>query len=138
MAHYILDAAGFIASIYDGPGTPAHSTQIAPPADAAIPHQFVNGQWKISAIDQRITRLAFINRFKMEEWIKLDTAAESVPTIKYFLMQVNAARYIDLGREDVQMGVHLLAANGMLTEARATEILGAPILQVERLDPVAF
>ena len=84
--------------------------------------------------DHRITQLAFINRFTMEEWIAIDAATATVPTIKYFVTKVNAARYIDLMRAEVRNGVQLLVANGLVTAARAAEILDSPILAIERLD----
>lgn len=138
MVQYLYDESGRHTGVLHGMAKQENSTLIAPPEPDGIEYRFTNGEWAPLQADKRITRLAFINRFTMDEWIALDTASASVPTIKYFLMQVNAARYIDLGRDDVKMGVHLLAANGMLGQARASEILDTPILQLERVDLVSL
>lgn len=138
MLQYLYDETGRHIGVLEGMSKQANSTLIPPPFEEGIEFRFQGGEWKRPESDKRITRLAFIKRFTMEEWTTLESAAPTVPTIRWFLTLVNAARYIDLGREDVQAGVHLLAANGMLTQTRGTEILDTPITQVERIELVTL
>lgn len=84
------------------------------------------------APDMRITRLAFLNRFLMEERISIRTAASSDPVVADFLSLVDAASWIDLGRTDTQQGIGLLVAKNMLSQSRGDEILTTPINPMER------
>jgi hypothetical protein len=99
---------------------------ICPPPPVDTPQPVV--------VDDRITRLAFINRFTMDEWIAIDAGTANVPTLKYFIAKVNAARYIELGRLETRNGVKLIEANGLIAAGRVAEILDAPIRDIERLD----
>lgn len=138
-AQYIFDqTTGLLTGVFYGMPQQANGTFIAPPPqEDGVAFRFVDGEWKRPAIDKRITRLAFLNRFTMEEWIQIDTARATVPAVKYFMTKVEAARHIDLGLEEVRIGARLIAATGLLTEARLVEILEAPILPAERLESAA-
>ena len=91
---------------------------------------------QMSSSDQRITRLAFLNRFTDDEAIQLDLASQGstveAATIRRYLSKVNAATFIDLGREDTVEAVTGLEAAGLLEPGRADVILGADIQEIER------
>lgn len=80
-----------------------------------------------------ITRLAFRNRFTLAEKAALYTAAASPQglPIKIYLDDLSAATFIDLSRQDTIVGIQTLAAIGVLTNARAQEILTTPPTLIE-------
>ena len=79
----------------------------------------------------QITRLAFLSRFTDEEAVALDLASigatVEAAALRRYLSKVNAATFIDLGREDTRAGVLALEQMDILGEGRALEILDAPI-----------
>ena len=83
----------------------------------------------------QITRLAFLSRFTDEEAIAIDLASigatVEAAALRLYMAKVNAASFIDLNSQDTINGVNTLAAVGILTEERATEILTAPVQQHE-------
>lgn len=95
---------------------------------------------------QRITRLAFRNRFTQGEKVMLEMAALDDPaapmaqrqqaaTMRSYLADVNAATFIDLDRDDTRAGVQALEAAGLLASGRALEILDAPVQPHEKPAP---
>ena len=74
----------------------------------------------------RITKLAFRNRFTPAEKNALYTAAKSNVDIQIYLDDVNAATFIDLQRADTRDNVHALEAAGLIAAGRAAEILDTP------------
>lgn len=72
-----------------------------------------------------ITRLAFRNRFTMSEKAVLYTAAATPQGVglKVYLDDLAAATFVDLSRADTIASVNYLATLGIITSARATEIL---------------
>ena len=91
---------------------------------------------------QRITRLAFRNRFTLAEKTALELAALDNPsapmpervqaaTLRAYLADVVAATFIDLARPDTRAGVQMLEAAGLLAEGRALVILDAEITPEE-------
>ena len=92
---------------------------------------------------QRITRLAFRNRFTLAEKTALELAALDNPsapmpervqaaTLRAYLADVVAATFIDLARPDTRAGVQMLEAAGLLAAGRVLEILDAEITPEER------
>jgi hypothetical protein len=77
-----------------------------------------------------ITKLAFRQRFTMPELIGILAAISAGGTEGYILqvMQENlsVATFIDLSRSDTQAAVQQLVSFGLLTQARATQILTTP------------
>ena len=69
------------------------------------------------------TRLDFMNRFSMEELAGIYTAAKSEVLVEVFLDKLKLAEHVDLADPNTVAGVNALAASGLLTEARAGEIL---------------
>lgn len=77
------------------------------------------GEW----IDNpsRMTKLSFLNRFTMVERIAIRSSTDP---IVYDIMQLfDAAEYISLTDTNTMQGIGYLATIGILTGARATEIL---------------
>lgn len=87
------------------------------------------------AIQTLITRLAFLSRFTDAEAIALDLASigatVQAATLRRYMSKVNAAAFIDLGREDTRAGVLALESMGILAAGRALEILDTPVLPQE-------
>lgn len=75
----------------------------------------------------RITKLAFRNRFTPAEKNALYTAAKSSVDIQIYLDDVSAATFIDLQRADTRANVQALETAGLLAAGRAMQILDAPI-----------
>ena len=93
-----------------------------------------------------ITRLAFFNRFTVTEQITLEIGSVDNPNasmaqrqleamLRVFMRNVNSSTYIDLDRADVVQGVNTLATYGLITAARATEILTAVVKPEEVYHP---
>jgi len=72
-----------------------------------------------------ISRLAFRNRFTMQEKITLYTAAVQDPEIQIWLDDISTAEYVDLDSANTIMGLQSLISMGMLSESRMNEILNA-------------
>lgn len=76
---------------------------------------------------QKITTLAFLNRFADAEAIALDLASigatQDAAAIRRYVSKVNAATFIDLQDQQTRNGILALISAGLLTQARATEIL---------------
>ena len=71
----------------------------------------------------RLTRLEFRNQFTMAEKQALYTAAQSSVDIQIFLDDVNAAEYVETTDQLTIDGLGALVSEGLLTQARADEIL---------------
>lgn len=72
-----------------------------------------------------ITRLAFRNRFTAAEKTTIYTLAgttQGVP-LRIFLDDLLSSTFIDLTREDTTIGIDALVSIGILTPARAVQIL---------------
>ena len=100
----------------------------------------------VLALDTRITRLAFRNRFTSAEKVMLELAALDDPAapmaqrqqaaaIRVHLADVVASTFIDLAAQETRAGVLALEAGGLLTEGRTLEILDAPVEAHERPTP---
>lgn len=119
---------------------------IAAPADfdvTRLGEYRYEGGALVLAPDTRITRLAFRNRFTSAEKMALELAALDDPAatlaqrqqaaaIRVYLSDMNAATFIDLGRDDTRAGVQALEAGGLIGTGRALEILDAPVEAHER------
>ena len=92
---------------------------------------------------QRITRLAFRNRFTQAEKVTMEIAALDNPAatmpqrqqaaaLRANLADTAAATFIDLLRPDTRTGVLSLEAGGLLAAGRALEILDTPVQPEER------
>lgn len=81
---------------------------------------------KVEEPKTKITRLAFRNRFSLEEKTLLYTTAKTNIQIQIYLDDVNAATYIDLSRPDTRFGVITLENIGIIAPGRAAQILDTP------------
>ena len=92
---------------------------------------------------QRITRLAFRNRFTAAEKVALEIAALDNPAaamparaqaaaLRANQADLAAATFVDLQRADTRAGVQMLEAAGLLAAGRVLEILDAEITPEER------
>jgi hypothetical protein len=70
-----------------------------------------------------ITKLAFMDRFTMEELAGIYTAAKTEVMIEVFLDKLKLATEINLSDANTIVGVNALATAGLLTTDRAAEIL---------------
>jgi hypothetical protein len=70
-----------------------------------------------------LTKLAFMNRFTMDELVAIYTAAKTEVMVEVFLDKLKLAEEVDLSDPHTITGVQSLAASGLLTEARAQEVL---------------
>ena len=70
-----------------------------------------------------ITRLAFMNRFTMEELLAVYTAAKTEVMVEVFLDKLKLAEHVDVTDPQTIAGLQALAASGLLTEARVQEVL---------------
>jgi len=70
-----------------------------------------------------ITKLAFMNRFTMEELAAIYTAAKTEVMVEVFMDRLKLAEYVDVTDPQTRAGLQALAASGLLTEARVQEIL---------------
>ncbi len=70
-----------------------------------------------------LTKLAFMNRFTMEELAAIYTAAKTEVMVEVFLDKLKLAEHVDITDPQTTAGLQALAASGLLTEARMQELL---------------
>ena len=70
-----------------------------------------------------LTKLAFMNRFTMEELAAIYTAAKTEVMVELFLDKLKLAEHVDVTDPQTTAGLQALAASGLLTEARVQEVL---------------
>lgn len=74
-------------------------------------------------LHQPLTKLAFMNRFTMEELAGIYTAAKSEVMVEVFLDKLKLAEDVDISDANTQLGIQRLVASGLLGAERAAEIL---------------
>lgn len=72
---------------------------------------------------QPLTKLAFMNRFTMEELAGIYTAAKSEVMVEVFLDKLKLAEDVDISDANTRAGIQMLVASGLLGAERAAEIL---------------
>ncbi|MDN4056345.1 hypothetical protein QPK32_25080 [Massilia sp. YIM B02763] len=94
MTAWILDAAGFVTGLFDGPGQPANSVTIQPPQNAAQPLRFVNGAWLIQQPPgpPTVGPNEFYFLWTMDEQIAIDKLRETDDGIKLFMRRLDDPR----------------------------------------------
>ncbi|MBM3273243.1 hypothetical protein FJY94_08415 [Candidatus Kaiserbacteria bacterium] len=70
-----------------------------------------------------ITQLAFMNRFTLEELAAIYTAAKTDVMVEVFLDKLKLAEAVNLNDAQTIAGLQILAASGLLTEARGQAVL---------------
>lgn len=79
-----------------------------------------------------ITKVAFRFRITDAEYAAILAAAKTDPDVQVWVETFNMVSQIDLDNSRTKDGVATLVAKSLLTEARATEILTAPVQPSER------
>jgi len=82
--------------------------------------------------DMRVTRLAFLQRFTLQERMTVRAARSTDPVVEDFMAMVDAATFIDLARPDTEDGVGYLVTKNHITADRAGVVLTAPVQDNER------
>ncbi|MFN4149287.1 MAG: hypothetical protein ACK4E4_07055, partial [Rhodocyclaceae bacterium] len=72
-----------------------------------------------------LTKLAFMNRFTMEELAAIYAAAKTDVRVEVWMDKLKLAEFIDLADTRTQDGVNNLEAAGLIAEGRAAEILAS-------------
>lgn len=122
-------------------------TDIIWDSGAPLPSQQTLDEWiaaNANNTDNRITVLAFRNRFTQEEKISIDLASIDNPTapletrvlsasLRVALADLATATFIDLSDPRTIAIIQALAQNNIITAERGDEILNTPILPIERL-----
>lgn len=91
---------------------------------------------------RKITVLAFRNRFTKTEKIMIEMASLDDPSgtiqqrqlaaaLRVDMQDSNSAAFIDLDRPDTRAGITTLETYQLIATGRATQILDAPVLDVE-------
>lgn len=70
-----------------------------------------------------LTKLAFMNRFTLDELAAIYTAAKTEVMVEVFLDKFKLAEHVDVTDAHTVAGLQTLAANGLLTAARVQELL---------------
>lgn len=74
-------------------------------------------------LPQVITKLAFMNRFTMDELAAIYTAAKTEVMVEVFLDKLKLAEEVNLADTQTIGGLQALAASGLLLDARVQDIL---------------
>lgn len=101
--------------------------------------EYKNGVFNIpvgATVERRITKLAFMSRMRSTELGHIYTIANTQGhplqiNFQIFRDMLMAATFIDLARADTIANVGALVTAGILTTARAQEILTAPVQRHE-------
>ena len=75
-------------------------------------------------LNRFITKLAFLNKFTMQERIIISSTRKTDPIVEDIMTLLDIAEEINLDDKDTQQGVAYLVSIGLITEQRAQEILG--------------
>ena len=79
-----------------------------------------------------ITKIAMATRFTDAEYVGVLSAAKTDVEVEAWLSKFNMASQINLEDPRTFAGIDLLVTKNLLTQARATEILTAPVQPNER------
>jgi hypothetical protein len=94
--------------------------------DSVRPGDIHNGDGTFTHVPRQRTQLTvleFRHQFTMAEKQALYAAAETDPVVKMILDDLAVASYIETTDQDTVDSVNYLASTGIITAARATEIL---------------
>lgn len=139
-------AKGFPTVQVHAPGLGDVYEDIVWDAGAPLPSKETLDEWIAAnpvSPDRRITVLAFRNRFTQAEKVTLDLASIDNPSasmqqrqlsaaLRVMQQDLNTATFIDLSRADTIAGVNSLETYGIIGAGRASQILNAPIQEIER------
>lgn len=92
---------------------------------------YAESVWASIQRPNKITQLAFLNRFTDDEAVDIDLASvgntREAALIRRYLQKVGAATYIDLSRVDLSEDLQKLVLFNILTQERVSQILTSPI-----------
>lgn len=77
----------------------------------------------VRASPKRITRLEFMNRFTVDERMRIRVAAQTSQQLEDYMELMKLATFIDVTRADTIAGVNQLETLGLIAAGRAAEIL---------------
>ena len=77
-----------------------------------------------------VTKLAFLNRFTVDETAAILSASDSTPAIRVYLFKLQVAADIDLCNPDTIAGVQQLETAGLIAANRAAEILAVKRVRI--------
>jgi len=107
------------------------------PAHVTIYDKYDNGNFSVGNFEpvakevRKVTVLGFLRRFTDAEAIAIDLgsigATVQAASLRRYVAMVNAAKFVDLDRQDTRNGVLALVGAGILTQERADVILDGPI-----------
>jgi hypothetical protein len=81
---------------------------------------------------RKITKLGLRRRLTFTELCVLTTAAKSIVQVEALMGNLSVSTFIDLNRADTVAGFGMLVSLGLLTSARANEILSAEVKEDEK------
>ena len=82
--------------------------------------------------DTRLTPMAFVRRFGLQEEMALRQLAKTDIVVESLLSSLYLVEYVDLLDERVITGLQYLVTNGVITQERADEILKLPVQPFEK------
>jgi hypothetical protein len=75
------------------------------------------------AASKRMTTLEFMELFTDDEWVGVLDAAKVSSLVNLFVMKMTQAEFMDLNYQGTIDGINGLVSAGLLTQARADEVL---------------
>lgn len=79
--------------------------------------------WRDQYAVDRVTSGAFVLRFTQAEYDAISTAAQTDPAVAGFMQRVNESPFVWLGSAEVQQAMAYVVSLGLVTQARADEVL---------------
>jgi len=108
-------------------------------ADESFVQQYYPGRWVLVGpkpppppLPPVITKIAMITRFTDEEYTGILSAAKTDVEVQGWLDRFYAANNINLQDSRTISGMNMMVSKNLLTQARADEILNAPVQPGER------
>lgn len=142
MAHYILNAAGFVIGTFDGDGAPPGGANTPPPEGAALPLQFLDGAWVMAPVPVTpptwvdapaeywwIDVGPFFDRFG-DKAIVITSSEDSV--VRGLLTLITPRKFIDLKRPDLPGLLDILVTKELIAQDDVARILTTPTTEAER------
>jgi hypothetical protein len=109
-------------------------------ADQPFVDQYYPGRWVLVGPEPElivplpliITKVAMISRFTPQEYVGIISATKTDVEVQAWYDLFQAASRVDLEDQRTVAGINSLVVKNLLTQARATEILTAPVQPEER------
>ncbi|WP_321495645.1 hypothetical protein [uncultured Desulfobacter sp.] len=124
--YIFLDSGGVVISTLKTAGQHEESDQVikVDNVEGYIGKKRVDGVFVDNVSDSsQLTILEFRNRFTFAEKVALKSSTDA--GVQVFIDDLSVAQYVDLSDENLIAGMGYLVDQGLITEARSTEILTA-------------